>query len=157
MVFFIQVPALAADDRYEGRAERVIDGDTVSVMTTGYERIRVRLYGIDAPEKNQSGGQESMRALKDLIENRDIEVVVLDIDRYSRQVGLIYLDGKSINLEMVAQGQAWVYDRYCKDNNVCPGFRKAQSDAQRDHLGLWSDPNAVPPWDHRRGRGKPKS
>jgi endonuclease YncB( thermonuclease family) len=126
-------------------------------MTSDYERIRVRLYGIDAPERNQSGGGDSTALLKDLIDHKQVEVRVLDIDRYSRQVGLIYLDGKSVNLAMVAQGQAWVYDSYCKQKDVCQGFRQAQDEARKARLGLWADPDPTAPWDHRRNRRKSQS
>ncbi|MDR2386491.1 MAG: thermonuclease family protein [Deltaproteobacteria bacterium] len=129
--------------------QRVIDGDTIELLTGDYERVRVRLYGIDAPEKNQAGGQDSLAVLKGLIEGRSVTVEVLDIDRYSRLVGLIYLDGESISQAMIALGQAWVYERYCQVK-ACQEFQRAQSQAQKDQLGLWADPQARPPWEHRR-------
>lgn len=142
---------LLAGDLYEGRVERVVDGDTIQLLTGDYERVRVRLYGIDAPEKNQDGGQASLAALKNLIEGRLVTVDVLDVDRYSRLVGLIYLDGESISQTMIALGQAWVYEAYCKVK-VCQDFRAAQGQARRDKLGLWADPDPRPPWEHRRSK-----
>ncbi|MDR0621272.1 MAG: thermonuclease family protein, partial [Deltaproteobacteria bacterium] len=116
---------LAAQEIYQGSVERVVDGDTVQLLTDDYERVRVRLYGIDAPEKDQEGGDQSLAALKVLIEGRRVRVDVLDVDRYSRLVGLIYLDGDLANLRMIEKGLAWVYDQYCKSKEVCQRFREA--------------------------------
>jgi endonuclease YncB( thermonuclease family) len=142
----------AAQDRYAGRVDRVIDGDTISVLTTDYERIRVRLYGIDAPERGQEGGPASTAALSSMLAGRQVEVEVHDIDRYSRQVAVVFLGGRNVNLEMVRQGHAWVYDRYCKLPGVCREMARAQGLAKSEGKGLWGRPGAVPPWDHRRRR-----
>ncbi|MDR2367840.1 MAG: thermonuclease family protein [Deltaproteobacteria bacterium] len=146
-----------AGDIYEGKVERVVDGDTVQFLTDDYERVRVRLYGIDAPEKDQEGGARSLEALKGLIDGRRVTVDVLDVDRYSRLVGVIYLDGDSVNQEMVAQGQAWVYDSYCKSAAVCQKLRAAQNIAKGASLGVWANPSATPPWEHRRNKRSKKS
>lgn len=146
----------AARERYEGRVQRVLDGDTADVLTGDFERIRVRFYGLDAPEKNQDGGDESRAALDRLIAGREVSVLVMDVDRYSRQVGVVYLDGVSVNLEMIALGQAWVYEQYCRDRKICGEFRRAQSRAREAGLGLWADPDPTPPWDHRRNRRNSK-
>jgi endonuclease YncB( thermonuclease family) len=149
---FLEAGRAIASDVYYGRVERVIDGDTISLLTNDYERLRVRLYGIDTPEKGQSWGKAATSALSGLIAGREVRVVVEDVDRYGRQVGLIYLDGQNVNHWMVAQGHAWVYDRYCVLRSVCKAFMEAQEDASEAGAGLWGDPRAVPPWEYRRGR-----
>jgi endonuclease YncB( thermonuclease family) len=141
---------LSAGETYLGQVQRVVDGDTVQLLTSDYEQIRVRLYGIDAPERSQDGGPQSQAALRGLIEGRQVTVEVLDVDRYGRLVGLIFLDGLSVNLEMVERGQAWVYDSYCKDKEACQGLSAAQGRAREARLGLWADASPVPPWDYRR-------
>ncbi|MDR3134801.1 MAG: thermonuclease family protein [Deltaproteobacteria bacterium] len=138
-----------AGDFYKGRVERVADGDTIQLLTSDYERVRVRLYGIDAPEKDQEGGDQSLLALKNLIDGQEVTVDVLDVDQYSRLVGLIYLGDLSVSLAMVEQGEAWVYDQYCKAKEVCQGFRAAQAKARSSNIGLWANPSAKPPWEHR--------
>jgi endonuclease YncB( thermonuclease family) len=143
-------PASAADI-YHGQVERIIDGDTVSVLTTDYERLRVRLYGIDTPEGKQAWGGNARQALASMIDGRDVELQVEDVDRYSRQVGLIWLDGVNINLRLVEEGHAWVYERYCKIRDVCRAMGEAQRRARSQGLGLWADPDPVAPWDFRRG------
>jgi endonuclease YncB( thermonuclease family) len=135
---------------WRGVVERVVDGDTVSLLTGDYERLRIRLYGVDAPERGQEGGGESTRALTRLIGGREVEVVVEDVDRYGRQVGLIYLDGENVNLQLVAEGHAWVYDRYCVRRDVCGAMAEAQRRARSQGLGVWGEPDPVPPWEHRR-------
>jgi endonuclease YncB( thermonuclease family) len=143
-------PIRAASETYVGTVERVVDGDTIAFLTSDFERVRVRLYGIDAPERNQAGGAASSAALKAMIEGRTVTVEVLDVDRYSRLVGLIHLDGRLVNLAMVAKGQAWVYDRYCRVKKVCREMTRAQDIARSGRAGLWADPHPIPPWDHRR-------
>ncbi|MDR1656381.1 MAG: thermonuclease family protein [Deltaproteobacteria bacterium] len=143
---------LAAGEHYEGKVERVIDGDTISVLTTDYERIRIRLYGIDAPEKKQNGGAESSRALSKLIDGRQVQVEVEDVDRYNRLVALVTFKGSLINLKLVEDGQAWVYDRYCIRQYVCQKFKEAEKRARQAGVGLWRDQNAIAPWDYRQNR-----
>ncbi|MDR0356528.1 MAG: thermonuclease family protein [Deltaproteobacteria bacterium] len=151
-VFGLSLPGhlFAAEEIYFGTVERVVDGDTIAFLTQDFERVRVRLYGIDAPEKNQSGGPESSQALKALIEGKSAEVRVLDVDRYNRLVGLIYLNGQSVNLALVADGHAWVYKRHCRSKEICREMTQAESIAKDEGRGLWAEPNPVPPWDHRR-------
>ncbi|MDR1676775.1 MAG: thermonuclease family protein [Deltaproteobacteria bacterium] len=145
---------LIAGEIYQGQVKRVADGDTIELLTKDYERVRVRLYGVDAPEKDQDGGLQSMNALKDLIDGREVTVDVLDVDRYSRLVGIIYLKSSSgptnsVNQTMIENGQAWVYDHYCKVKKICREFDKAQKRARSSKLGLWNNPRAKPPWEYR--------
>ena len=101
----------------EGIVKHVNDGDTLKVETTEGTKLKVRLYGIDAPEtekiKHKSGmiskpgqpyGEESYRALKSKVLGKNVKVEIIDIDRYKRMVGIVYMDGININLEMVKEG-----------------------------------------------------
>ncbi|MDR2141842.1 MAG: thermonuclease family protein [Deltaproteobacteria bacterium] len=136
---------------YTGQVVNVLDGDTITLLTTDYEQLRVRFYGVDAPEKNQAFGPQSREALQNLIGGRNVTVEVVDTDRYSRQVGLVRQDGHLINQVMVAGGWAWVYPQYCKLARLCPGLVAAEKQARSQGLGLWSDQNPIPPWQWRRG------
>ncbi len=126
---------------------KVIDGDTIDVnLTNGTAKIR--LYGIDAPEKDQEYGKQSARLLSRLINNEIIKVYVVDKDRYGRLVGKIYFEGEYINHTMVKEGAAWWYKQYAsKDIDI----KLAEEWAKKEQEGLWKADNPTPPWDYRHG------
>lgn len=129
---------------------RVIDGDTVAARINGQgDEIRIRLYGIDAPEKKQPYGQRATQALKSLIAGKRAEMEVVDRDRYGRIVALIRADGRDINGQMVAAGMAWVYPRYCRAA-CCGQWQMGENSARAAGFGLWRDNNPIPPWEWRR-------
>lgn len=139
----------------------VIDGDTASMLRPNKTQVRCRLAGIDAPEKNQAFGQASKKSLSDLIYQKQVDISIVDVDKYGRQVCLISVDGLDVNREQIARGLAWVY-RYCSRNDkateTCrkqvdkrfPGYDAAERFAAHNRLGLWLNPNPVPPWDFRK-------
>lgn len=107
-----------------------------------------RLSGIDAPEKGQRFGNKAREALGDKVFQQSVRVDVIDIDRYRREVGRIYLGERFINMEMVADGFAWRYVQYDK-----PGeFTAAEADAHEHRRGLCADPNPIPPWEWRKAQ-----
>jgi endonuclease YncB( thermonuclease family) len=137
---------------YSGQVEKVTDGDTITVLTTDYERIKVRFYGIDAPEKKQSYGPQSTAALQKLLANQTVTVEEMDTDRYSRIVGLVRVDKQLINLAMVAGGWAWVYPQYCQSAQVCEALKEAESQARLNSVGLWGEPDPIAPWLWRKSK-----
>ncbi|MDR1080555.1 MAG: thermonuclease family protein [Deltaproteobacteria bacterium] len=153
-LILLSVPASAENELYRGQVVSVQDGDTITVTTTDYEQLRVRFYGIDCPEKNQNHGPEAKEYLTGLVFGKTVDIEVLDIDRYSRQVGLVRLDGTLINQRMIEAGYAWTYEQYCKVKDLCADFRNAESSARGRRAGLWADSDPVAPWDHRRSRRK---
>ena len=132
-----------------GRVVRVADGDTVSVLDATNTQHKVRLFGIDSPERDQPYGRSSQRALADLVANRRVGVVVAATDDYGRQVGTLYREDTNINLALVAGGHAWWYRHYAPHELH---LAAAEAAAREQGLGLWADPHPVPPWDWRRGR-----
>jgi len=132
-----------------GRVVRVADGDTVSVLDATNTQYRIRLFGIDTPERDQPYGGSAKRALTDLVDNRDVGVVVVATDDYGRQVGTLYRDNIDINLAMVAGGHAWWYRHYAPHERK---LASAEQAAREQGLALWSNPQPVPPWDWRRER-----
>lgn len=131
----------------QGQVSSITDGDTLRINnTTGGSDI-IRLYGIDAPERDQPYGTEATKALSSKVADAKVRIVVQDTDDYGRQVGTVYLDHRNINLEMVAQGHAWWYEFFVPDNRE---LRQAHIKAQESHLGLWRDTNPVEPYDWRR-------
>jgi len=126
---------------------RVSDGDTVTIQGT-----RVRLACIDAPESSQTRGEEARATLQKMIQSRIPRVLKLDTDRYGRTVGLLMLDNRNLNLEMVRQGQAFVYHQYL---STCPSLVRAQlldaeSQARNRKLGVWQDEPPDYPWNFRK-------
>lgn len=99
---------------------RVVDGDTIIVTPTDVAtpellRVSVRLYGIDAPEMSQSGGEESKVALKQLAQPGDtLNILTMESDKYDRLVGVIIHNGVVLNVEMVRSGHAQIYEKYCR-------------------------------------------
>ena len=122
---------------------RVADGDTVTIG----KGQRVRLYGIDAPERDQPGGAEATAALRELLARQIDSMEILDQDRYGRWVAVIHTkDGTNVNLEMIRAGQAWFYAHHCTKQPVCSDFQAAEAEARAENRGLWQSPNPRPPW-----------
>ena len=144
------------------RVLRVIDGDTVEIlMGMGLFRSprdeRVRLYGIDAPETSQRGGEDATNHLKRLIgSGRSIWMERKAVDQYGRTVGLLYRSRRnpqdSINYGMVRDGQARSYMTEKQDRER---FKEAESEASRRKRGIWKRRGETAPWEHRReARGR---
>ena len=130
---------------FSGRVVGVVDGDTITVLV-GFEPKRVRLAGIDAPEKGQAFGQRAKQATSRLVFGRTVRVVARGEDRYGRTLGDVRLpDGSSLNERLVEEGWAWHYARYSKGQRLA----ELEATARRSRRGLWVDPRALPPWEFR--------
>jgi endonuclease YncB( thermonuclease family) len=134
---------------WKGKVVGVTDGDTITVLQ-GKNAIKVRLYGIDCPEKRQAFGTRAKQFTSDLVFGKTVDVEAVDVDRYGRTVGVVSLpDGTVANREMVRTGFGWVYSRYCK-KPICLEWKRLESEAATAKRGLWKDKNPVPPWEWRR-------
>ena len=138
--------ASAATLTVTGRVTYVADGDSFEIRTNQGRKTDIRLFGIDAPEGGQPHGRQARNALRRLILRREVVVAVVETDRYGRLVGNLYCDGVWINEAMVSQGWAWHYRHYSEEAAIAA----AEREARRRKLGLWRDPNPIPPWDWRR-------
>lgn len=140
------IPTVVLAESFSGKVVKVSDGDTISVMHQGRAQ-KVRLQGIDAPEKRQAFGSRAKKCTSDLVFGRVVTVQVVDVDRYGRIVGEVILpDGRSLNRELVKAGLAWWYRKYSKDRSL----GQLEEEARSARRGLWMDPNPVPPWEFRR-------
>jgi endonuclease YncB( thermonuclease family) len=132
----------------------VADGDTLTILDAERRQHRIRLAGIDAPERSQAFGRRSQQSLRDLAHGRVAEVQVTKVDRYGRLVGKVVVDERDLCREQLRLGFAWFYADY--QNELSPSDRTSYSAAQRDArqagIGLWADPHPVPPWVFRRRR-----
>jgi endonuclease YncB( thermonuclease family) len=136
---------------FTGPVVRVSDGDTIVVSKNG-EQIRVRLYGIDTPEKRQVFGTQATRFVSQRVLHKTVRVDEVDTDRYGRVVAMVYNDGpQSLNEQLVQAGLAWVYERYCRGPE-CDTWLDMQRLAASRGDGLWQDPMAIPPWTWRKTR-----
>ena len=129
---------------FEGQVVKVSDGDTLSVTAKG-KTFKIRLAGIDAPEKDQGYGLKSSTYLKRLVQNRQVKLSVTGQDQYGRLIASIWLNNKNINLTMVRTGHAWVYRRYTTSTSLI----KAENKARSEGTGLWYASDPTPPWEWR--------
>lgn len=143
------VSVVNAADLIPVKVVGVTDGDTIKVIINGIE-TRIRLYGIDAPEKAQSFGQVATSALKQAITGHTVTVQAIDQDRYGRTVALVFADGSNINETMVRSGNAWVYRQYCREY-FCRSWSSLEATAREAKLGLWQE-EAEPPWKYRKNK-----
>jgi endonuclease YncB( thermonuclease family) len=150
IVFSIQCSAA----NIEGKVIKVADGDTVTVLDQSDQQHRVRLTGIDAPERHQAYGSESTESLIGLVYLKKVIVQSSGKDRYKRVLGKILLEGLDVNLEQVKRGFAWHYKQYEKDQTSEDQISYAQAEvlARQQQLGLWVLESPIPPWEYRRGR-----
>lgn len=134
-----------------GRVVAVSDGDTITVLDGENREIKVRLAGIDAPEKDQEGGQEAKQSLSALVVGRVVDVNTSKRDKYGRAVGKVLLDGQDVNLEQIKHGHAWHYKKYAAEQSHEDRSRyaKAESNARQAAVGVWSRSTATPPWEWR--------
>ncbi len=129
------------------RVVRISDGDTFTGLDSQNRQVKIRLHGIDAPEKAQAFGNVARKALGDLIEGKTVEVQQVDKDRYGRVVANVHIGGTHVNRELVAKGLAWRYVQYDKKGE----FTQVEQAAKTARKGLWADANPVPPWEWRKG------
>lgn len=132
-----------------GVVTKVIDADTVDVKLASGP-IRIRLHGIDSPERGQPWEDESTAALKERILGKQVDVEPFQQDRYDRLIGIIFLGDIDINAELVQHGHAWAYRRYMRKSDAALCADEAQ--ARLAKRGLWSLPknDRIAPWEWRR-------
>jgi endonuclease YncB( thermonuclease family) len=135
-----------------GRVVAVADGDTVTVLDSSNTQWKIRLSGIDAPEKKMPYGQRSKQSLSDRVFNKHVTVEYSKRDKYGRTVGKILVDGMDANLEQIKAGLAWHYKKYEKEQAIEDRLTYAEEEerARSAKLGLWADAHPVPPWDWRK-------
>jgi len=134
------------------RVVGVSDGDTITVLDNNNSQYKVRLSGIDAPEKKQPFGQASKQSLSELVYDKQVIVDWHKNDRYGRIVGKVLLNRADINLMQVKRGLAWHYTKYQKEQPSEDRliYLNALKDAQKAKQGLWTEPNPIAPWDWRK-------
>lgn len=129
-----------------GKVISIIDGDTYDLLTKDNKTIRIRMEGIDAPEKGMPFYKISKNYLGKLCFQKDIKLVVTSKDAYGRYLGYTYLkDGTELSQEMIKAGLAWHFKKYNSDSILS----NLEIEARNLKLGLWIDKNPMPPWVNR--------
>ncbi len=154
LAFLLTALALASAmaNTLSGRVVGVSDGDTVTILDASKRTHKIRLLGIDSPEKKQPFGERAKQSLSDLVYNKQVNVEGGKPDRYGRALGKIVLDGQDINLEQIRRGRAWHYKQYARDQSPQDriAYAEAEATARAQRAGLWQDAQPVPPWSFRR-------
>lgn len=137
-------------DVLEGKVVGVTDGDTVTVLVDRRE-VKVRVAGIDAPEKKQPFGQRSKEHLSDCAFVKAVTVEWSKTDRYGRTIGKVIAGGVDCGLRQIQDGMAWHYKAYAKEQNSLDraAYADAESQAMARKVGLWIDSQPTPPWEFR--------
>ena len=130
-----------------GKVVGITDGDTITVIDTDKTEHKIRLMGIDAPEKKQDYGNESKKALSNYIYQKEVTVDYKKLDKYKRIVGKVILDKQDVCLAMIELGMAWHYKDYAKEQSKTDRdlYSQAEHKARESRIGLWQDSKAIAP------------
>lgn len=142
-------PSFSTASDFSGRVVAILDGDTIEVLHSRTTE-RIRLAGIDCPEKKQPFGQRAKQTTSTLSFGHDVTVHRAGKDRYGRTIGAVELpDGTNLNYELVRQGWCWWYWKYVPDEIFLAVLEMRAREAKK---GLWVDPNPIPPWEFRKAK-----
>jgi micrococcal nuclease len=129
-----------------GKVIKIVDGDTFDVITKEKNTLRIRMNGIDCPERKQDFYQSAKNALAGYIFNKEVKLSITGSDRNKRMIATVYYNGENINLTMIQNGYAWHYKKYSTDTT----YAKAEQQARLARKGLWRMDHPVAPWDFRK-------
>ena len=153
-VFLLLLACSVQAETLTGRVVGIADGDTVTLLDANRQQHKIRLAGIDAPEKAQPFGARSKQNLSALVFDKQVAVEWNKQDRYGRTVGIVMVNGIDANLAQIKAGMAWWYRDYAKEQSAADRrlYERAEQQAQAQRLGLWADKNPAPPWDFRHAK-----
>lgn len=157
LVLLLALACTANAENITGRVVGVADGDTITVLDSNKVQHKIRLAGIDAPEKKQAFGNRSKESLSAMAFDKTVTVETDKRDKYGRQIGKVLVNGQDVNLVQVERGMAWFYRKYQREqsSNDQRLYEAAEDAARADKRGLWRDAEPVPPWEFRHNKIKP--
>ncbi|REC39804.1 nuclease [Chryseobacterium sp. 5_R23647] len=129
-----------------GKVIGIKDGDTVVILLEGNIQKTLRVAEVDNPENSQPFGKNAKQFTSDQIFGKQINFIETDTDRYGRTIAKIYYDNKYLSAEIIKSGFGWWYYHYSNDKNL----KMLEAEASKNKIGLWSDPNSIPPWEWRK-------
>jgi endonuclease YncB( thermonuclease family) len=150
-LFFVHV--LLHAQSYTGKVVKVADGDTFTVLLGNNQKKRIRLHGVDCPEKGQDYGNVAKEYISNLIAGKSVIILPTKKDRYGRAVAIVKVDTTNINESLLRTGLAWHYKQY--DNT--PHWADLEHQAKYHHRKIWSAPNPTPPWQWRKRKKADKN
>jgi len=138
-LFFFLI-LITSSSIFTGKVIYISDGDTITVLTKQKKQIKIRLEGIDCPEKNQAFGTKAKQAISELCK-KNVIIRKSSTDRYGRTIGFVYVDEINVNKELIKLGLAWHYKYFNKDKELA----QLEEKARNQQIGIWSEPNPIPP------------
>lgn len=149
LIFHLEAGCAVAQSK-TGKVVGVKDGDTIEMLVRGRQLV-VRLEGIDCPEKGQPFGNKAKQFTSYLVMGKEVRVEISSYDRFKRAIGFVYFPGgRMLNEELLRAGMAWHFKKY----NRNPQWDRLEKQARKSKTGLWSEPNAIPPWEFRKNNRK---
>lgn len=143
------IPTIVYAANFSGQVVSVLDGDTMEVLHNQHPE-RIRLHGIDCPEKGQPFGQKAKQVASALVFGKDVTLQTHGKDKYKRTIAdVLLLDGTNVNQELVKEGWCWWYRKYAPGDTV---LGRLETEARETGKGLWADPQPLPPWEWRKRR-----
>jgi len=131
---------------FNAKVVGIHDGDSITVLTSSNQQIKVRLEGIDCPELKQDYGQKAKQYTSSLCFQKQVRVEITGKDRYGRTLAFVYVGTTCINKELLKAGMAWHFKKY----NSSSELGRLESSARSKKIGLWSQPSPKPPWEFRK-------
>lgn len=153
----VVIPSATVDEKtnlIEGRVSLVYDGDTISVTTKDGAIYSIWLKSIDAPESKQNYAKKARKMLAELIEGKEVKVIIYKKDMYDRYIGTVYYNGQDVGLRQIEAGMAWhfkqfIYEQTAEERRI---YAQAEQKARSEKAGLWEDSKPVAPWEFRSGK-----
>jgi endonuclease YncB( thermonuclease family) len=152
----LSAAACASAETIRGKVIRIADGDTLTILDSAKQEHRIRLAGIDAPERKQAHYETSRRNLAKLSFGKAVIVEWHKRDVYGQLVGKVAADRQDVGLAQLRAGQAWWFRRYTNEQTMFDRSRyeAAELDARRNRRGLWKTGTPIPPWEWRAAKGE---
>jgi endonuclease YncB( thermonuclease family) len=152
LLVLLLAASLARAELLQGKVVAIADGDTLTVLDAAKNQHKIRLSGIDAPEKRQPFGSRSKENLSRLAFDKEVMVDWQKRDRFNRIVGKVLVNGQDVNIEQIKAGVAWHFKRYEGEQPLADrlAYAQAESEARASRRGIWREPQPVAPWEFRR-------
>ena len=152
LIFILFLSNLVHAKTLEGLVVGVADGDTITVLDQQKNTYKIRLQGIDAPEKKQAFGEKSKQSLHDLVHSKQVRIEYDKEDKYGRIVGKVTIGDLDICLQQLSLGLAWHYKKYQNEQSVSDRavYIDTELKSKSLKLGLWGDDAPMPPWEFRK-------
>jgi len=152
LIFILFLSNFVHAKTIEGLVVGVSDGDTITVLDQQKNTFKIRLQGIDAPEKKQAFGEKSKQSLHDLVHSKQVRIEYDKEDKYGRIVGKVTVEDVDVCLQQLVLGMAWHYKKFQNEQSVSDRalYSVTELKSQSLKLGLWSDDMPMPPWEFRK-------